>query len=79
VYWTAVIGGLPADEIGKLLGLNALKVWDFDKDAVLKAAQRIGPTEEELRRALSPQAIPANFSGVLAALPVSLAERTLTR
>jgi predicted TIM-barrel fold metal-dependent hydrolase len=69
------VGGLPADEIGKLLGLNALKVWDFDKKAVYDAAQRIGPTEEELRTALSPEEIPANFSGVLAAIPVSLADR----
>jgi predicted TIM-barrel fold metal-dependent hydrolase len=68
------VGGLPANEIEKLLGLNALKVWDFDRDAVRKAAERIGPTEEDLRRALSPQEIPANFSGVLAAIPVSLAE-----
>jgi predicted TIM-barrel fold metal-dependent hydrolase len=70
------VGGLPTGEIEKLLGLNALKVWDFDTGAVLEAARRIGPTDDELRKALSPDQIPANFSGVLAAIPVSLAERT---
>ena len=71
------VGGLPTGEIEKLLGLNALKMWDFDKKAVFEAAQRVGPTAEELREALSPQDIPATFSGVLAAIPVSLAERAL--
>jgi predicted TIM-barrel fold metal-dependent hydrolase len=66
------VGGLPTSDIEKMLGLNALKVWDFDKDAVTKAAQRIGPTEEELRVALRADEIPATFSGVLAAIPTSL-------
>jgi len=37
------LGGLPEDDIAKMLGLNALKLYDVDEAGLMALANRIGP------------------------------------
>jgi len=43
---TESLGGLPDEDIQKMLGTNALEVYDLDEDALWKIAKRIGPKSE---------------------------------
>jgi predicted TIM-barrel fold metal-dependent hydrolase len=40
------LGGLPSDDIQKMLGGNALRVYDVDPQALWSIARRIGPQRE---------------------------------
>ena len=42
----ASLGGLPDDDIQRMLGGNALEVYDVDADALWAIAERIGPRRE---------------------------------
>jgi hypothetical protein len=40
------LGGLPSDDIQKMLGGNALGVYDIDAQALWSISKRIGPRRE---------------------------------
>lgn len=42
----ASLGGLPDDDIQKMLGTNALEVYDLDEKALWDIAAKIGPRRE---------------------------------
>lgn len=42
------VGGIPQDEVRKILGENAIKLYGLDRDVLQAAADRVGPTVEEL-------------------------------
>jgi hypothetical protein len=67
-----VFGGLPEDDIRKILGLNAIGLWGFDESLLQSVADRVGPTVADLSTALSLDEIPTTFSWSLAR-PVPLA------
>jgi hypothetical protein len=58
-----------------MLGGNAMQVWDFDLAALREAAERVGPTVEEVAQPLELSDIPETFSWSLAR-PVPLSVRT---
>jgi predicted TIM-barrel fold metal-dependent hydrolase len=45
------LGGLPVEDVDKMLGLNALDVYDVDRDAVVAIAAQIGLPKQELAAA----------------------------
>lgn len=57
-----VLGGLPEEDIRRILGLNALELWDFDERALRHVADRCGPTVADLGEALSVDDLPGAFS-----------------
>ena len=61
-----VFGGMPENDIRAMLGENAMRLWDFDRAALQEAADRVGPTVEELSTSLSLAEIPKTFSWSLA-------------
>ena len=67
-----VFGGMPEDEIRRILGLNAARIFGFDTDMLAKVADRVGPTVADLSTTLSLDEIPKTFSWSLAR-PVPLA------
>jgi predicted TIM-barrel fold metal-dependent hydrolase len=70
-----VFGGLPETDVRAMLGGNAMQVWDFDLAALREAAERVGPTVEEVAQPLELSDIPETFSWSLAR-PVPLSVRT---
>jgi hypothetical protein len=40
------LGGLPQDDIQKMLGTNALDAYDLDADAMWRIAANIGPRKD---------------------------------
>ena len=43
-----VFGGLPEEDLRRILGHNAIDVWGFDADLLQAVADRVGPTVEDL-------------------------------
>jgi predicted TIM-barrel fold metal-dependent hydrolase len=66
--------GVPEADTRKILGLNALEVWDFDRDVLQGVADRIGPSPADLASPLAK--IPACFSSCFVP-PVSVAGRAV--
>lgn len=61
-----VFGGLPEDDLRKILGLNAVQLWGFDRGVLQEVADRVGPTPRDLSEQLPLERIPASFSWSLA-------------
>jgi predicted TIM-barrel fold metal-dependent hydrolase len=61
-----VFGGLPEDDIRKMLGGNATKLWGFDETLLQAVADRVGPSVEDLATPLALADIPDTFSWSLA-------------
>jgi predicted TIM-barrel fold metal-dependent hydrolase len=69
-----VFGGLPEPDVRRILGLNAVRVWGFDQSLLQSAADRVGPTVEDLRTHVPSPSMPDTFSWSVAK-PVPLAAR----
>ena len=67
-----VFGGMPEEDIRRMLGLNAVRVFGFDADLLQTVADRVGPTVADLSTTVSLDEIPKTFSWSLAR-PVPLA------
>jgi hypothetical protein len=52
------LGGLPEHEIRAILAGNALRIFDFDLAKLRAAADRVGPTVEELSTPLPAADVP---------------------
>ena len=72
-----VFGGMPEDDVRRMLGLNAVRVWGFDVAQLQAVADRVGPTVAELATAVSLDEIPKTFSWSLAR-PVPLSSTAAT-
>jgi hypothetical protein len=51
--------GMDPEEIQRIVGLNAAKLYGFDVDALAKLAARVGPTHAEIAEPLAYADIPA--------------------
>jgi predicted TIM-barrel fold metal-dependent hydrolase len=67
-----VFGGLPEEDIRRMLGLNAIDLYGFDLAQLQAVADRVGPTVADLSSPISEDEIPDTFSWSLAR-PVPLA------
>jgi predicted TIM-barrel fold metal-dependent hydrolase len=67
-----VFGGLPEEDLRRILGLNAVDVFGFDRAQLEAGADRVGPTVADLSTTVSMDEIPKTFSWSLAR-PVPLA------
>lgn len=67
-----VFGGLPEEDVRRILGLNAARLYGFDVAQLQAVADRVGPTVAEVATPPSPDEIPDTFSWSLAR-PVPLA------
>ena len=67
-----VFGGMPEEDVRRILGLNAARIFGFDTDLLAKVADRVGPTVADLSTTISLDEIPKTFSWSLAR-PVPLA------
>ncbi len=67
-----VFGGMPEEDVRRILGLNAARIFGFDIGLLAKVADRVGPTVADLSTTLSLDEIPNTFSWSLAR-PVPLA------
>jgi predicted TIM-barrel fold metal-dependent hydrolase len=61
-----VFGGMPEEDIRRMLGLNAIRVFGFDADQLQNVADRVGPTVEDLSTTVAMDDIPKTFSWSLA-------------
>ncbi len=61
-----VFGGMPEEDIRRMLGLNALEVFGFDRSRLEEVADRVGPTVEDLSTTVGMDEIPETFSWSLA-------------
>ncbi len=61
-----IFGGLPEDDLRRILGGNAVDLWGFDADLLQAAADRVGPTVEDLAAPLALEDIEDTFSWSLA-------------
>ena len=43
-----IFGGLPEDDVRRMLGTNAIGLWGFDADLLQAVADRVGPTVADL-------------------------------
>lgn len=69
-----VLGGLPQDDIRRILGTNALDLWPFDESQLQAVADRVGPTVDDLATQGSPEEIEKAFGwSVPRHAPVKLA------
>jgi hypothetical protein len=50
--------GLPVDDVRKILGENALALFDIDRDKLRAIADRIGPDPADVDRPLDPSEVP---------------------
>jgi predicted TIM-barrel fold metal-dependent hydrolase len=57
-----VLGGLPEADIRRILGGNAIELWDFDAELLQSVADRVGPTVADLSAPLALADIPPTFS-----------------
>jgi len=57
-----VFGGLPEEDVRRILGLNAVDLWGFDLALLQAVAERVGPTVADLAEPLPLAAIPPTFS-----------------
>jgi predicted TIM-barrel fold metal-dependent hydrolase len=72
-----VFGGMPEEDVRRMLGLNAARVFGFDTGLLQKVADRVGPTVADLSTTVSLDQIPKTFSWSLAR-PVPLASAAPT-
>ncbi len=70
-----VFGGLPEEDVRRMLGGNAIRVFGFDGDQLQEVADRVGPTVADLAETVSLDEIPETFSWSLAR-PVPLLSAT---
>jgi predicted TIM-barrel fold metal-dependent hydrolase len=70
-----VFGGMPEEDIRRILGLNAIRVFGFDGAQLQAVADRVGPTVEELSTTVALDEFPETFSWSLAR-PVPLSSTT---
>ena len=61
-----IFGGLPEDDIRRMLGANACDLWGFDGDMLQSVADRVGPTVADLAAPLALADIEDTFSWSLA-------------
>jgi hypothetical protein len=61
-----VFGGLPEQDLRRILGGNAVRVFGFDGDLLQGVADRVGPTVADLSTTVSLDEIPKTFSWSLA-------------
>jgi hypothetical protein len=61
-----IFGGLPEDDVRKMLGLNAMALWGFDESLLQSVADRVGPTVADLASPVGLDGIPDTFSWSLA-------------
>jgi len=69
-----VFGGMPEDDIRRMLGVNAIGVFGFDGEQLQEVADHVGPTVDDLSTTVTMDEIPETFSWSLAR-PVPLASR----
>jgi hypothetical protein len=69
-----IFGGLPEEDLRRILGANAVALWGFDGDLLQEVADRVGPTVEDLATPIDLADIDDTFSWSLAR-PVPLATR----
>ena len=67
-----VFGGMPEEDVRRMLGLNAARIYGFDLAQLEVVADRVGPTVADLATTVSLDDIPKTFSWSLAR-PVPLA------
>ncbi|MBV8463548.1 MAG: amidohydrolase family protein, partial [Acidimicrobiales bacterium] len=67
-----VFAGVPEEDVRRILGLNAARLYGFDVAALQTVADRVGPTVEEVAAPVREDEIPDTFSWSLAR-PVPLA------
>jgi predicted TIM-barrel fold metal-dependent hydrolase len=73
-----VFGGLPEEDLRRILGLNAIDVFGFDRALLEAVADRVGPTVADLSTTVTMDEIPKTFSWSLAR-PVPLAADAVAR
>ena len=61
-----VFGGMPEPDLRRVLGQNAIDLWGFDAALLQEAADRVGPTVDDLAQPVSFDQIPETFSWSLA-------------
>ena len=61
-----IFGGLPEDDMRRMLGANAVDLWGFDGDLLQSVADRVGPTVADLAAPLALADIEDTFSWSLA-------------
>jgi predicted TIM-barrel fold metal-dependent hydrolase len=61
-----VFGGLPEDDLRRILGLNAVELFGFDRVQLEEVAARVGPTVDDLATPVDLDDIPETFSWSLA-------------
>lgn len=61
-----VFGGMPEEDLRRILGLNAVGVFGFDAALLEEVANRVGPTVEDLSTTVTLDEIPKTFSWSLA-------------
>ncbi len=61
-----VFGGLPEEDIRRMLGSTAVELFGFDASQLQEVADRVGPTVEDLSTTVSLDDIPETFSWSLA-------------
>jgi predicted TIM-barrel fold metal-dependent hydrolase len=61
-----VFGGMPEEDVRRMLGLNAVRVFGFDLAQLEAVADRVGPTVEDLSTTVGMDEIPKTFSWSLA-------------
>ena len=72
-----VFGGLPEEDLRRILGLNAVELFGFDLGRLEEVAARVGPTVEDLATGVALEDIPETFSWSLAR-PVPLVSTAAT-
>jgi predicted TIM-barrel fold metal-dependent hydrolase len=61
-----VFGGMPEADLRRILGLNAVDLWGFDESLLREAADRTGPTVDDLATPLGLDEFPETFAWSLA-------------
>jgi hypothetical protein len=72
-----VFGGMPEEDVRRMLGLNAARIYGFDLAQLEAVADRVGPTVADLTTQVSLDDIPKTFSWSLAR-PVPLTSAAVT-
>lgn len=61
-----IFGGMPEDDLRRILGANAVDLWGFDGDLLQSVADHVGPTVADLAEPLALADIEDTFSWSLA-------------